>query len=238
MSDTQRALIVLTSHEEMGNTGKRTGFYWEELATPYWAITDNGLEVDIASIRGGKPPADPSSDDANNRPDDVRRFMEDAKAMSSLESSSPVDAVMPEDYVIVYLPGGHGTMWDLAQSDSLNRLLATMYEQGKIVGAVCHGPSGLTEVTLSDGTYLVNGKNVNGFTNSEEQQAGLADVVPFLLETRLEERGAHFVKNSSDFEPYAIRDGRLVTGQNPASSRMVGRLMLEALQELQSSTVR
>ena len=230
----QKALIVLTSADQMGSAGRKTGFYWEELAVPYWALVDAGLTVDFASVAGGEPPADPTSD-GDDRPADVQRFMDDADAMAALKSTAAIDSVDASDYAVVFLPGGHGTMWDFAQTPAVGKAVASAYEAGAIVGSVCHGPAGLTEAYLSDGTPLVSGKRVNSFTNAEEEAVELTDVVPFSLETRLRERGALFERNPENFGPHAVRDGRLITGQNPASSQKVADLLVAALGDDQTA---
>lgn len=232
---TRKALIVLTSADTMGEGGKATGFYWEELATPYWRLVEAGFEVEIASIAGGKPPADPGSEKAENRPDAVQRFMDDPAAMEALERSIAVADVHAEDYAVVFLPGGHGTMWDFAQTEAVGQTVAAAYEAGAVVGAVCHGPAGLIDAKLSDGTPLVAGKRVNSFTDAEEDAVGLADTVPFALETRLRALGARFEANPENFQPHAVRDGRLVTGQNPRSSERVATLLLQALADEQAA---
>lgn len=226
----ERALVLLTSHARLGDTGKDTGFYWEELAAPYYALLDAGLEVDIASVSGGEPPADPGSAEGDAVTEPVRRFLGDDVAMKALKNSAAVATVNPSAYRIVFLPGGHGAMWDLPTTPAVGRLVADAYEAGAVVGAVCHGPAGLTEVTLSDGEPLVKGRRVTGFTDSEEHAVGLEAVVPFLLETKLRSLGADVVV-ADDFSVHALRDGRLVTGQNPASSAKVGELLLEAMRE-------
>lgn len=226
----ERALVLLTSHARLGDTGKDTGFYWEELAAPYYALLDAGLEVDIASVSGGEPPADPGSAEGDAVTEPVRRFLGDDVAMKALKNSAAVATVNPAAYRIVFLPGGHGAMWDLPTTPAVGRLVADAYEAGAVVGAVCHGPAGLTEVTLSDGEPLVKGRRVTGFTDSEEHAVGLEAVVPFLLETKLRSLGADVVV-ADDFSVHALRDGRLVTGQNPASSVKVGELLLEAMRE-------
>lgn len=226
----ERALVLLTSHARLGDTGKDTGFYWEELAAPYYALLDAGLEVDIASVSGGEPPADPGSAEGDAVTEPVRRFLGDDVAMKALKNSAAVATVNPSAYRIVFLPGGHGAMWDLPTTPAVGRLVADAYEAGAVVGAVCHGPAGLTEVTLSDGEPLVKGRRVTGFTDSEEHAVGLEAVVPFLLETKLRSLGADVVV-ADDFSVHALRDGRLVTGQNPASSVKVGELLLEAMRE-------
>jgi putative intracellular protease/amidase len=226
-----KALFILTSHGEKGTTGDATGFFWEELAVPYWKLRDAGYAIDIASVKGGRPPADPSSAKEEGRHSAVQRFMDDADAMAALNTSKSVSEVDPLDYDAVFLPGGHGVMWDTGQSQRLGDVVAQAYENGSVVGAVCHGPAGFISARLSNGEPLVKGKKINSFTDSEERAVKLDDVVPYLLETRLRELGANFVANSENFQPYAVRDGRLVTGQNPSSSGPVADLLLEALAE-------
>ena len=223
-----RALVILTSHGELGDTGNETGFYWEELATPYYALVDHGLEVDLASVKGGEPPADPGSAEEENLNDDVRRFLADDTAMKALKNTAAIETVDATAYRVVYVPGGHGTMYDLSQTPAVGRAIAKAFDDGAVVGSVCHGPAGLLDVTLADGSALVKGRKVTGFTDEEERAVELADVVPFSLETRLKALGAHYEK-TDEFQPHAVRDGRLVTGQNPGSSRKVGELMIEAL---------
>lgn len=231
-----RILIVLTSHATLGNTGKPTGFYLEELAVPYWAFRDAGHSVDLASIAGGKPPHDPASlrDDPKDNPEAVTRFLADKDAAASLSRTLPIEAVKPASYDAVFLPGGHGTMWDLPGNPALARVIGTIAKDRGAVGAVCHGPAGLVDAKGSDGQPLVRGKRVNSFTDAEERASGLGGTVPFMLETRLRELGGIF-EGGPDFAPYAVRDGTLVTGQNPASSAKVAALMLEILRERASS---
>lgn len=229
MSD--RALIILTSHDKLGETGKPTGFYWEELAAPYYALLKKGLEVDIASVKGGEAPADPGSAEGDAVTEPVKRFLADEAAMKAVKNTHAIDAIKAENYRVVYIPGGHGTMWDLAQSEVVGDVVAKAYDNGSVVGAVCHGPSGLLGATLSNGKSILDGKNVSGFTNSEEKTVGLEAVVPYALETRMRELGGNFT-GGADFQPHAVRDGRLVTGQNPASSMSVGEKMIEALEEI------
>ena len=222
-----KALIILTSHDQLGDTGKPTGFYWEELAAPYWILSDAGYQVELASIAGGKPPADPSSEADDAMTDEVRRFWADDAAMNRLANTERVEDVDVAACDIVYLPGGHGTMWDLPKSETLGQLLAKVWEKGAVVGAVCHGPAGLLAARLSSGDPLVKGRRVAGFTNAEEEAAGLSDAVPFLLEDQLKAQGGQH-EGGPDWQPFAIADGKLVTGQNPASSAEVARLMLKA----------
>lgn len=224
-----KILIVTTSHAKMGDTGKSTGLWFEELATPYWSFRDAGADVTIASIAGGKVPIDATSMEGEIA-ESVRRFQADAEAMRQLEHSLPVAEARVEDYDAVFLPGGHGTMWDLPDSGALVRLLEAAWTGGKAVAAVCHGPAGLVNVKDADGRPIVEGRRVSSFTDSEEKAVGLVDAVPFLLETRLRELGGQF-DGAPDFQPFAVRDGQLVTGQNPASSEEVARLTLEAVRE-------
>jgi putative intracellular protease/amidase len=228
-----RILMILTSCHRMGEDGTPTGFYWEEMAVPYWAFRDAGYAVDLASPLGGQPPADPSSDaDQGARPEAVTRFMEDAQAMQALRDTTPVSKVDASRYDAVFLPGGQGTMWDLRQTPAVARAVSTVHEHGGVVGAVCHGPAGLIEARRGDGTPLIDGRRVNGFTNSEERAAGLADVVPYLLEDALREQGATFERGVEDFCGFALRDDRIVTGQNPDSSAAVAEHILAALRDM------
>ncbi|MBM3604825.1 MAG: type 1 glutamine amidotransferase domain-containing protein [Alphaproteobacteria bacterium] len=222
-----KALIILTSHDRLGDSGKSTGFYWEELAAPYWILSDAGYQVELASIAGGRPPADPTSAEGDAVTDHVRRFMADDAAMNRLNNTERVEDVEIDACGIIYLPGGHGTMWDLPRSSALGNLLARAWEKGVSIGAVCHGPAGLLEARLSSGAPLVEGRRVAGFANSEEQAVGLSDTVPFLLEDELKARGAQY-ERGPDWQPFAVADGKLVTGQNPASSADVALLLLKA----------
>ncbi len=221
-----RILIVLTSHAALGDTGRKTGFFWEELCVPYAAFRQAGCTVDLASIAGGMPPADPTSV-ATEAPE-VAAFLADPGAMAALADTMPVAAVQFADYDAVFLPGGHGTMWDLPGSEPLAALIGRMFDAGRVVAAVCHGPAGLVNARRADGQPIVAGLRVSGFTDAEEAASGLTDVVPFLLESRLRGLGAVF-KAGPDFAAQAVRDGNLVTGQNPASSALVAELTLEAL---------
>jgi putative intracellular protease/amidase len=222
-----KALFILTSHDTLGDTGKPTGFYWEELAAPYWILSDAGWQIELASIKGGKPPADPSSAEGDAVTDEVRRLLADEAVMNKLENTTKVEDVEVSGCDIVFLPGGHGTMWDLPNSKALGDLLGRAFDKGAVVGAVCHGPAGLLSARLASGDPLVHGRRVAGFTNSEEDAVGLSDVVPFMLEDQLKAQGGHHQKGP-DWQPFAVADGNLVTGQNPASSAEVARLMLKA----------
>jgi len=231
-----RILIVLTSHGELGDTGRSTGFHWEELATPYWMFRDAGMEVELASIQGGTAPHDPTSLEAETdaNPASVARFLRDEGAMAALHSAMPLKEAVALRYDAVFLPGGHGTMFDLPGDRDLAELIGTVFDAGHIVSAVCHGPAGLVAARRADGRPIVEGRRVNGFTDAEEAAAGLTDAMPFLLETRLRELGGIF-EGGADFKAYAVRDGNLVTGQNPASAGDVARKVLDALGEARSA---
>ncbi|HVI52475.1 MAG TPA: type 1 glutamine amidotransferase domain-containing protein [Candidatus Sulfotelmatobacter sp.] len=230
MTGTLKILIILTSHAVMGNTGHPTGVWFEELATPYYAFIDAGADVDIASIDGGKVPVDPASQSASAQPASVARFLKDPAAMRKVEHSLKIDSLKADGYAAVFLPGGHGTMWDLPGSTALADLLSSAWDGGKVVAAVCHGPAGLVNVKDAQGRSIVAGRRVSAFTNAEEMAAGFDKVVPFMLETRIRELGATYV-SGPDFQPFAVRDGKLVTGQNPASSEDTARLTLQAVRE-------
>ena len=237
-----RVLIVTTSHGEMGSTGHRTGVWLEELATPYYALLDGAAEVTLASIKGGEIPLDPRSVPAEagqaggeeppaqqqDLPASVLRFLNDEAAMGATRNSPAVEEVAGREFDAILLPGGHGTMWDLPHSETLARLVGGLFDDGRIVAAVCHGPAGLVAAKRSDGRPVVEGLRVNAFTNSEEEGVGLKGVVPFLLEDRLRELGGRYEKGP-DWQPYAVRDGNLITGQNPQSSELVARHILDAL---------
>ncbi len=229
MGSVFKILMILTSQATMGDGGRPTGVWFEELATPYYAFVDAGAQVDIVSLRGGEVPIDPHSDDAGGeRPASVVRFTGDTAAMAQLKHSRSIDDVSTSGYAAIFLPGGHGTMWDLPQSATLAGLLSGAWAQGKVLAAVCHGPAGLLQVRDANGHPVVAGRRVAGFSNTEEDAAGLSQTVPFLLENRLRELGARYEKGP-DFQPFALRDGQLVTGQNPASSEAAARLTLQAL---------
>lgn len=224
-----KILVILTSHATAG--GQPTGVWLEEFTTPYYIFADEGAEVDVASIAGGVVPIDPHSmQAAGKNPPSVERFLKDETLRGRLNASKNIEAVRAADYDAVFMPGGHGTMWDLPASSSLARLLGEAWGEGKVVAAVCHGPAGLVNVKDEKGQPLVAGRRVAGFTNSEEIAAGMDKTVPFALETRLRSLGAHYA-SGPDFQPFAVRDGRLVTGQNPASSDKVAELLQQALRE-------
>ncbi|HET8726928.1 MAG TPA: type 1 glutamine amidotransferase domain-containing protein [Alphaproteobacteria bacterium] len=225
----QRVLIIATSHAALGDTGDTTGLWLEELAAPYWAFVDAGMEVDIASPIGGAVPYDPRSvGNEDTRTGLVERFLADQGAGAKIVASLPLDEVDLDRYDAVFLPGGHGTMWDFPDSRRLGDLVTEAFRRGLIVGAVCHGPAGLISATKGDDSPLVQGRRISAFTNEEEREVGLDKVVPFLLEDRLRDLGAHFEKGPP-FEPFSVVDQNLVTGQNPQSSRLVAVNMIRAL---------
>ena len=228
----KKVLFIVTSNGELGRTGKPTGFHWEELATPYYIFGEHGYGVDFASPKGGNPPYDPRSlkDDEAELPPSVQTFLKDNRALGRLEASRPLEQAGVDEYAAVYLPGGHGTMWDLPQNQALQGLLREADRQGKIIGSVCHGPAGFVGAERAEGDPLVKGREVSCFTDEEERAVGLDDVVPFLLESRLRELGAD-VKKAGKFKPCVVADGNLVTGQNPASCGGVAEKMLELLGE-------
>ncbi|WP_354686731.1 type 1 glutamine amidotransferase domain-containing protein [Cupriavidus necator] len=223
-----KVLIVLTSHDQLGNTGEKTGFWLEELAAPYYVLKDAGVEVTLASVKGGQPPLDPKSNEPSFQTPATRRFDADAEAKAALSSTQKLSDVSADGYDAVFYPGGHGPMWDLAEDANSRALIESTLGSGKPVALVCHAPGVLRHVKATDGSPLVKGKNVTGFTNSEEAAVGLTEVVPFLVEDVLKANGANFSK-VADWQPYVVTDGLLITGQNPASSDPVAHALLTQL---------
>lgn len=224
----QHILIVLTSHDRLGDTGEKTGFWLEELAAPYYAFRDAGCQLTLASPTGGQPPLDPKSDAEESQTEATRRFRRDAEARAQLADTRRLAEVRAEDFDAVFYPGGHGPLWDLVDDPDSIRLIEAFWAQGKPVSAVCHAPIVLLHARDEHGAPLVAGREVTGFTNGEEAAVGLTDIVPQRVEDALIEQGAHYSK-AEDFAPYVRRDGRLITGQNPPSSEPVARRLLEAL---------
>lgn len=222
-----KILMVLTSHDRLGDTGEKTGFWLEEFAAPYYVFTDAGADVTVASPKGGQPPIDPKSDDPANQTPAQDRFKADARAQQVLANTRRLDSVSPDDYDTVFYPGGHGPLWDLAEDPVSIQLIERFHDSGKPVALVCHAPGVLRHVRDGD-QPLVQGKRVTGFTNSEEAAVKLTDVVPFLVEDELTRLGGRFEK-VADWQSLAVVDGRLITGQNPASSEATAKALLDAL---------
>ncbi len=210
-------LMVLTSHDQLGNTGRKTGFWLEEFAAPYYAFLEAGAEITVASPKGGQPPLDPKSDEPSFQTEQTRRFHADPNAQAVLASTVKLAFVSHQDYDAVFYPGGHGPLWDLAEENESIALIEGTYLTGKPVALVCHAPGVLRHVKAADGTPLVRGKQVTGFKNSEEDGVGLTDVVPFLVEDILKQNGGVY-SSGDDWQSYAVQDGLLITGQNPGSS--------------------
>ena len=223
-----KILLVLTSHDQLGDTGKKTGFWLEELAAPYYALKDAGAEIVLASPKGGQPPLDPKSDDPDAQTDDTRRFKADPEAQAALASTVVLSSVKAEDFDAVFYPGGHGPLWDLAYDADSIALIEAFAKADKPTGFVCHAPGVLKSVNGPDGKPLVNGRKVTGFTNSEEEAVGLTDVVPFLVENVLTANGGDYSKGP-DWGSYVLTDGKLVTGQNPGSSHAAAEALLKLL---------
>ena len=224
-------LIVVTSHAELGDSGVKTGLWLEELAVPWQVFVDAGLDVALASPLGGRPPIDPKSD--REPGPEVRRFLDDPRALAALEQTRRLSEVDLARFDAVFVAGGHGVMWDLAGTPEISDLLSDAWARERVVAAVCHGPAALVGARQPDGRPLVAGRRVAGFSDEEERAVGLAEIVPFLLESRLTELGGRY-ERGPNWAPFAVRDGRLVTGQNPASSRAVAEEVLRALGEFRS----
>jgi putative intracellular protease/amidase len=223
-----KILMVLTSHDQLGNTGKKTGFWLEEFAAPYYAFKDAGADVTLVSPLGGQPPLDPKSDEPGSQTDATRRFKADAAAQVALASTGKLSDVSGDGFDALFYPGGHGPLWDLAEDPVSIKLIESMANSGKIVSAVCHAPGALRHVKAADGSPLVKGKKVTGFTNTEEDAAQLTDIVPFLVEDMLVNNGGEYSKGA-DWAPYVVVDGKLITGQNPASSELAAQAVLRQL---------
>eukprot|EP00250_Pteridium_aquilinum_P013582 c21436_g1_i1 orf=279-959(-) len=223
----KRVLIISTSHDKLGQTDKPTGLWAEEVAAPYYILKEAGVDVDIASVKGGKIPIDAASlhGDLTDHTHSYLKNHQDLK--SKVENSMSIEEAS-EEYDAVFLPGGHGACYDFPDNPTLIALLEKFWAQGKVVAAVCHGPVGLVNIKAPDGEYIVKGRKVTGFTNSEEEAVGKTAFVPFLLEDKLKERGGLF-ERGSDWVPYAVADGKLITGQNPMSSAKLAELLLSAL---------
>jgi len=223
-----KILMVLTSHDKLGTTGEKTGFWLEEFAAPYYVFKDAGAKVTLASPLGGQPPLDPKSDSPDFQTEATHRFKADSAAQKVLSSTLKLAEVSAADFDAVFYPGGHGPLWDLAEDPSSIALIEAMLAAGKPVATVCHAPGVLRHPKTSDGTFVVQGKTVTGFTNSEEEAVGLTKVVPFLVEDMLKQNGGKYSK-AQDWHPHVVTDGLLITGQNPASSEPAAKALLEKL---------
>ena len=232
-----KILIVLTSHDQLGNTGKKTGFWLEEFAAPYYTFKDAGAAITLASPKGGQPPLDPSSDLAENLTELTKRFRADKAAQAELANTKKLSGVSANDFDAVFYPGGHGPMWDMPDNKASIALIEAFVKAGKPVGAVCHAPAALVNVREMDGEYLIKSKRVTGFTNAEEEAVGLNKVVPFLLEDRLKERGGLYSKGAN-WAPNVQVDGKLVTGQNPASSGPAAEALLTLLRATRTDVMK
>ncbi|BEV71414.1 MULTISPECIES: type 1 glutamine amidotransferase domain-containing protein [unclassified Paludibacterium] len=220
-----KVLMVLTSHDQLGNTGKKTGFWLEEFAAPYYVFKDAGADIVLASPLGGQPPLDPKSDLAEFQTELTHRFKADPAAQQALANTVRLDSVQQQDFDTVFYPGGHGPLWDLTVSQTSIDLIEAFERAGKPIGFVCHAPGVLRHVKAADGRPLVAGRRVTGFTNGEEAAVELTDVVPFLIEDEFKRQQGIYLKGP-DWAPFIVEDGKLITGQNPASSEGVARALL------------
>lgn len=223
-----KIVMVLTSHSKLGNTGKKTGFWIEEFAAPYYVFKDAGASITIASPKGGQPPIDPSSDTDENQTPAVIRFKADKDLQKLLSETHLLSTISSDDYDGIFYPGGHGPLWDLTNDEDSINLIENFWNTQKPIAAVCHAPSVLLNVKDNEGNYLVKGKKVTGFTNTEEEAVGLTEVVPFLLENELKNKGGIYSKKE-DWASYVVKDGMLITGQNPASSEAVAKELIMIL---------
>ena len=227
-----KVLMVLTSHSDLGNTGEKTGFWIEEFATPYYVLADAGAELTIAYPKGGQPPVDPKSESPDAQTPATKRFYSDNEAIDKVAHTKILSEVNQADYDAVFYPGGHGPLWDLATDPISISLIEEFYKNNKPVAFVCHAPAALIKVKAPNGEPLVKGKEITGFSDSEETAVKLTNVVPFLLEDELKKLGALYSKGD-DWSSYVKNDGLLITGQNPASSEAAARVLLEILQHNQ-----
>jgi len=221
--------MILTSHDKLGDTGKKTGFWLEEFAAPYYVFKDAGAQLTLASPKGGQPPLDPKSDEPDAQTADTRRFKADDAAQTALAHTVKLADVKAEDFDAVFYPGGHGPLWDLADNADSIAIIEKMFAADKPVALVCHAPGALRHAKAPDGTALVKGKSVTGFSNSEEAASGLTKVVPFLVQDMLADHGAKY-GCAADWQPHVLTDGALITGQNPASSAPAAQALLKCIQ--------
>jgi len=225
-----KVLIVLTSHSQMGDTGHKTGFWVEEFANPYYTLVDQGVDITIATPKGGAAPIDPTSSLPQNATEDTERFNKDEAVQKMIKETIALADINFEEYDAVFYPGGHGPLWDLAEDKTSAKLIQDFYAANKPVAFVCHAPAALKHVKDANGEFLVKGKKVTGFTNEEEEAVQLTKVVPFLVEDMLKENGGIYSRGKT-WEAYAVQDGNLITGQNPASSALVAELLLKMLKK-------
>jgi putative intracellular protease/amidase len=225
-----KILIVLTSHAALGSTGEKTGFWIEEFATPYYVLADAGAEITIASPKGGQPPIDPKSEAADAQTPSTERFYKDSILIDKVSHSIKLSEIKQEDYDAVFYPGGHGPLWDLATDENSIQLIEGFYNHQKPIAFVCHAPAALVNVKAANGEPIVKGKHLTSFSNTEEEAVKLTKVVPFLLEDELTKHGAIYSKGA-DWSAYTQQDGLMITGQNPASSEAVAKLLLETLKK-------
>ena len=229
-----KVLMVITSHDQLGNTGRKTGFWLEELAAPYYVFKDADVDITLASPKGGRPPMDPKSNEAGFRTDLTRRFENDGAAEAQLDKTVRLDSVKHEDFDTLFYPGGHGPMWDLAEDEHSIRLIESFIAAGKPIGIVCHSTGALHRVKTTDGKPLVQGREVTGFTDGEEEEMGLTKIVPFLVEDAMLKLGAVFSKKA-DWAVHVVSDGLLITGQNPASSGPAAKTLMAAVRQKAAS---
>ncbi|WP_300321412.1 type 1 glutamine amidotransferase domain-containing protein [Idiomarina sp.] len=226
-----KVLMVLTSHDKLGDTGHKTGFWVEEFAAPYYVFVDAGVDVTLASPKGGKPPMDPNSTAPDAQTEATERLEKDSTAQHKLETTCTLDDVDPDDFDAIFYPGGHGPLWDLTNNEQSIKLIEHFWSKGKPVSAVCHAPAVLLNAKTPSGDPIVQGRTVTGFSNTEEAAVELTDVVPFLLEDELTAKGGHYRK-VDDWQAYAVQDGMLITGQNPASSEQTAQRLLDVLRAM------
>jgi len=224
----KKVLFVVTSHDTLGNTGKKTGVWIEEFAAPYYHLSDAGIKIDISSPKGGRPPIDPMSEEEQFQTEDTKRFYLDKELQESFSNTLLLSKVSQDNYDAVFYPGGHGPLWDLAEDKHSIALIESFNAHNKWIGAVCHGPAALKNVMGADGIPLVKGRKVNGFSNTEEQEFKSTDIVPFSTEDMLKAHGGLYSK-ADNWKEYAVEDYPLITGQNPASSRLVAQKLLEKI---------
>jgi putative intracellular protease/amidase len=231
-----KVLMVITSHDQLGNTGRKTGFWLEELAAPYYVFKEAGADITLASPKAGRPPLDPKSNEPEFRTDLTLRFEKDVAAEAQLDNTLRLDSIKQEDFDTVFYPGGHGPMWDLAEDNHSIKLIESFLAAGKPIGIVCHSTGALRHVKTPDGKLLVEGKEVTGFTNGEEEAVGLTKVVPFLVEDEMLKLGAIFSKKTN-WAVHVVSDGSLITGQNPASSGPAAKALLVMLKQMAKPAV-